>query len=257
MLNSKLSTWDTSCPNTALPLALPKYRRYVTGLQHVQLKKSASSSERQAIVGDLSQNSLVSPDLSINLREKEFSLPGAQRQRMHFAISSNTYACQTTIMAYPNFEKTFTLKTDVRDTALGAVLCQIDDEIERPVAYASRSLSSSESNYSATEKETIAVVWAVSHFPPYLYGRPFVVITDNQKLTFLHSVKEPKGRLASWLNELSQYEMVINYKAGSSHTDADALSLRPPDHNRDDQSPLEGAHNTTFYGHWYSSKLSR
>ena len=50
-------------------------------------------------------------------------------------------------MAYPNFEKTFTLKTDASDTALGAVLSQIDDEIERPVPYASRGLSSSESNY--------------------------------------------------------------------------------------------------------------
>lgn len=150
--------------------------------------------------------------------------------------------CGTPVLAYPNFEQTFYLKTDASDTAVGAILSQTVNGEERPVAYASRQLNRAESNYSATEKETLAVVWAVAHFRPYLYGSQFVVITDHQPLTFLRPIKHPKGRLARWLNELSQYDFTVNYKSGATHTDADALSRQPITSTQNQQPEAEESH---------------
>ena len=59
---------------------------------------------------------------------------------------------------------------------------------------------------------------------------------DHQPLTFLQSLKEPKGRLACWVNELSQYDFKVHYKSGVEQTDADALSRRP--HSCEDTKQL-------------------
>ena len=135
--------------------------------------------------------------------------------------------CQAPVLAYPNVALPFRLKTDASDFAVGAILSQVQNGAERPFAYASRQLNSAETNYPAIEKEALAIVWGIAHCRPYLYGRSFLVITDHQPLTFVLSLKEPKSRLASWVNELSQYDFKVHYKSVVEHTDADALSRRP------------------------------
>jgi len=121
----------------------------------------------------------------------------------------------------------FTLKTDASDVGVGAVLAQSQNGVERVVAYGSRKLNSAERNYSVPEREALAVVWGISHFRPYLYGRKFYVLTDHQPITYLKSMKDPKGRFARWLQELSGYDYDISYKPGKMHNDADALSRYP------------------------------
>ena len=133
------------------------------------------------------------------------------------------------VLSYPIFsvDSPFCLKTDASDTGLCAVLTQKQNGRECALGYASRKLNSAERNYSVPEREALAVVWGISHFRPYLYGQRFTIFTDHQPITFLKTVKDPKGRFARWLQELSGYDYEIKYKPGRMHADADALSRRP------------------------------
>ena len=84
------------------------------------------------------------------------------------------------VLAFPSFDRPFTVETDASISGVGAVLMQYqEDQKLHPVAYASRSLSAAERNYSITELETLAVVWALSRFHPYLYGQSVTVVTDH------------------------------------------------------------------------------
>lgn len=79
------------------------------------------------------------------------------------------------ILTYPNFDEPFILTTDTSNIAIGAVLSQLVDGKEKPVAYLSRTLSKAEENYSATAKELLAICFPAKRFRPYLYGRPFKI----------------------------------------------------------------------------------
>ena len=73
------------------------------------------------------------------------------------------------ILAYPNFQLQFLLYTDASDSAIGAVLSQMQEGQERVIAYWSRKLQKTERNYSTTEQEALAVVSAIKEFYPYVY----------------------------------------------------------------------------------------
>jgi hypothetical protein len=99
------------------------------------------------------------------------------------------------ILQYPDFDKEFILTTDASNTGIGAVLSQGTTGKDLPVAYASRSLNKAETNYTTSEKELLAIVWATKYFRPYLYGRKFKTVTDHKPLTWVMNVKDPGSRL--------------------------------------------------------------
>ena len=93
----------------------------------------------------------------------------------------------TPVLAYPDYTKNFKLYTDASERGLGVVLTLVkEDGKERPIAYASTTLSKSERNYDAHKLEFLALKWSVtSRFHEYLYGGTFDVYTDNNTLTYI------------------------------------------------------------------------
>ena len=131
------------------------------------------------------------------------------------------------ILAYPDFSLPFVLHTDASATVVGAVLCQIQNGMERVISYWSRQLNKAERNYSTIEREALAAVAAVKEFYPYLYGFPFQLVTDHNPLTALKGLKDVGGQLTRWMLYLQQFDYTIEYKSGRTHGDADSLSRRP------------------------------
>lgn len=128
------------------------------------------------------------------------------------------------ILQYPNFAEPFILTTDASNYALGAVLSQGKIGSDLPVAYASRTLSESEINYSTIQKEMLGIIWATKYFRPYLFGRKFKIVTDHKPLQWLFSLKDPNSMLVRWRLKLEEFEYEIVYKKGTLNKNADALS---------------------------------
>ncbi|GFW54026.1 retrovirus-related Pol polyprotein from transposon 412 [Trichonephila clavipes] len=131
------------------------------------------------------------------------------------------------ILAYPEIGKQFILDTDASHESIGAVLSQEIDGEERVITYFSKCLSKPERNYCVTRKKLLAIVKAAEHFHPYLYGRRFLLRTDNASLTWLLNFKNSEGQIARWIQRLQEYDVEIRQRKGSAHGNADALSRRP------------------------------
>ncbi|KAL4136459.1 hypothetical protein QTP88_008007 [Uroleucon formosanum] len=128
------------------------------------------------------------------------------------------------ILQHPDFDRPFIVTTDASNTAIGAILSQGKIGTDLLITYASRTLNKAEKNYNTTEKELLAIVWAVKQFRPYLYGRKFTVVTDHKPLTWLFGVKDPGARLVRWRLQLEEFDYDVIYKPGTQNTNSDALS---------------------------------
>jgi len=134
------------------------------------------------------------------------------------------------ILRLPNFDEVFILQTDASDVGVGAVITQEDDKgVKHPVAFASRKLLPRETRYSTIEKECLAIVWAVTKFQEYLYGREFILETDHQPLRYLGNAQYQNGRLMRWALTLQPYRFVIRAIHGRENVGADFLSRLPCD----------------------------
>lgn len=124
----------------------------------------------------------------------------------------------------------YILHTDASNTGLGAALYQQQEGKLRVIAYASRGLSASESNYPAHKLEFLALKWSVTEkFQDYLYGADFTVVTDNNPLTYVLTSAKLDATSHRWLAALSTFSFKLQYRAGKQNLDADALSRRPHD----------------------------
>lgn len=137
------------------------------------------------------------------------------------------YLLNPPILTMPNFNEKFIITTDASDKAIGAILSQGIVGEDLPISYASRSLNKAEQNYSTSEKELLAIVWATKNFRPYVLGREFVIITDHKPLQWVFNSKDMSSRLTRWRLKLEEYDYKIIYKAGVQNTNADALSRIP------------------------------
>ncbi|GFV91860.1 retrovirus-related Pol polyprotein from transposon 17.6 [Trichonephila clavipes] len=116
------------------------------------------------------------------------------------------------------------IRTDASNYALGAVLLQGEGSDEHPIEYASRLLTPAERNYSTTEREALAVVWALKKFRGYIEGTEITVASDHQPLKWLLNLKSPTGRLARWALEIQSFNLKVQYIPGKANVVADMLS---------------------------------
>ena len=143
------------------------------------------------------------------------------------------------VLAFPAFDRDFTVETDASISGIGAVLSlRQEDGKLHPVAYASHSLSSAERNYSVTELETLAVVWALTRFHHYLYGQSVTVITDHAAVGAILETPNPSCKHARWWTKVYSSglkDVKIVYRVGRLNSIADALSRSPQE-----EAPVEG-----------------
>ena len=104
-----------------------------------------------------------------------------------------------------------------------------------PISYASKTLSETESNYSNIEQELLGVVFALTHFKHFTYGRPVTIISDHKPLVslFKKSLTSSSPHLSRMLLQILDYDLSIVYQEGSKMHLSDAisqLSIHKPDH---------------------------
>ena len=136
--------------------------------------------------------------------------------------------CSAPVLAAPDFSKPWIILTDCSGSTMGAALVQKDDNgIERPVAYASCTLSEAQKNYSISESEGLAVCWAVRKWRCFLHSSDSaaIVVTDHSCLKNLTSSKTFENRrLNRYAVELSEHNLKIIYRKGADHHLPDLLS---------------------------------
>ncbi|CAM9000120.1 unnamed protein product [Rhodiola kirilowii] len=130
----------------------------------------------------------------------------------------------TPIIQTLDWGKPFEIMCDASDFAVGAVLGQKVDKKAVVNYYTSRTLDSAQRNYSTTEKELLAVVFALEKFRSYLLGAKVIVFSDHAAIRYLMKKKEAKPRLIRWILLLQEFDVEIRDKKGIENTVANHLS---------------------------------
>jgi hypothetical protein len=129
------------------------------------------------------------------------------------------------ILALPCDEAQTILDVDASDTGLGAVLSQMIDGVERPIAYASRTYNSSEKFYCITRRELLSLVFGLKHFRQYCLGRHVLVRTDHVPLLAIKTNPNPSAQMCRWIDLVEEMDITIVHRAGLRHGNADGCSL--------------------------------
>ncbi|KAK8950896.1 hypothetical protein KSP39_PZI004529 [Platanthera zijinensis] len=128
------------------------------------------------------------------------------------------------IIVTPDWEEPFILMCGVSDYAVGVVLGQVRGKIFHTIAYASKTLIEAQTNYTTTEKELLAVVFAFEKFRSYLLYTKVIVYTDHAAIRYLMEKRDSKPRLIRWVLLLQEFDVEIKDRKGTDNPVADHLS---------------------------------
>lgn len=160
----------------------------------------------------------------VALTRKHVQFTWGPTQRQAFNALKNLLTSKQ-VMAHPQLDKPYKLFTDACDYAIGAILCQDDEQgIERPVVYLSKQLSATQRRWATIEKEAYGVVYALRQLRPYLWGATFRVFTDHKPLTSLFTKEMTNTKIQRWQVLLAEYGAKVEYRKGKHNIRADMLS---------------------------------
>ena len=166
----------------------------------------------------------------IKLTEKNRTFVWGEEQQEAFEQLKQMLA-QAPILSHPCKDGMFVLDTDASSEGIGAVLSQIQDDKEKVIAYASKTLSKAERNYCITRRELLAVVYFTEQFKHFLLGRKFLVRTDNSAVRYWMRIQsnsfDPQGQTARWMVKLAAFDFDIKHRPGKQHLNADGMSRMP------------------------------
>ena len=113
------------------------------------------------------------------------------------------------ILVYPKFDRPFLVTCDASGTALGGFVSQLDDQgRERPITFCSRALKGAEKNYSALDREALAIRFVLSRNRYFLLGYPIKIMSDHQPLKYIFNQSDLNARQSRWVEELLEYQIV-------------------------------------------------
>ena len=192
-----------------------------TNLKELQRLLGMTGYYRQTIKG---YAQIVEP-LNRLCRKNELFLWGPDQQEAFEKLKQELTSDR--VMAYPHPDLPYKLYTDASGYAVGAILAQDIDGVERPVHYVSKTLNETQRKWSAIEREAYAIIYAIEKLRPYLVGARFTVYTDHKPLRSLFQAEIKNFRIQRWSMYISETGCKIEYRKGSNNTCADMLSRLP------------------------------
>ena len=160
------------------------------------------------------------------LTKKDIAFDWGEHQEKAFQILKDKLT-NPPVLAHFDPELPTEVRSDASLVGIGAILVQKHPGGWRPVAYVSRQLNIHEQNYTVSEKECLAIMFALEKFKQYLEGLYFKIVTNHCSLCFLKSKMKLPPRLMRWAMQLQEYHFDIEYKSGKHHLDVDCLSRYP------------------------------
>ncbi len=209
----------------------------------VEAPEPKSVKELQSYLGLLNYYGKFIPNLSsqivvlYKLLEKASEFVWTDKCREVFEKSKKLLLENQVLELYdPN--KPILISADASPYGVGAVLSHMVNGVEKPVLFASSTLSPAERNYSQTHREALAIIYAVKKFHKYIWGLKFTIYTDHQALREVFNPMKSTpavavARLHRWANIMSMYDYKIVYRSAKQMQNADALSRLPVDSNTD------------------------
>ncbi len=147
-------------------------------------------------------------------------------------ISAKKLLLESNTLVHYNESLPLYLACDASSYGIGIVLSHSIAGEERPISFASSTLTPAQQNYSQLDKEALSIIYGLKHFHQYLYGRKFTILCDNKPLIHLFTPSAPvpvqaAARLQRWSLILASYDYTIQYRATAKHSNADGMSRLP------------------------------
>ena len=215
----------------------------------METKSPTSVTELKSYLGLLNYYGKFVPDLATilaplhDLLQKDAAWKWTEECESAFRRSKEQLQVSPLLVHY-DLKKPLRLACDASPYGVGAVISHImENGEERPIAFASRTLTASERNYPQIEKEALSIVFGVKKFHSYLYGRKFKLITDHKPLVTILGPKTgvptlAAARMQRWSLILAAYQYDIEYRKSGEHANADAMSRLVP-LTKEDESETE------------------